>query len=94
MNYTPMNLIKHELVGLSAHVVESSDPGLVCRRGRIVDETKETIHLDTDVGVVMLPKNVCVFDIDLPQGTTVRVSGAILRGKPEDRIKKRHTRRW
>ncbi|MHA1247272.1 MAG: ribonuclease P protein component 1 [Candidatus Thorarchaeota archaeon] len=94
MTITPENLVRHEILGLRAHVVESHDPGLVCREGTIVDESKEMIHLETSHGVVMLPKRVCVFDVQLPNETVVRVDGRLLRGRPEDRLKRPVKRRW
>ena len=94
MKITPTNLINHELIGLAAHVVASSDPGLVCRAGTIVDETKEMIRLNTTGRIISLPKSVCVIDLGLPDGTTVRVDGEHLRGRPEERLKKRLRRRW
>ena len=91
---TPLNLINHELIGLSTHVVGSRDPGHVSKKGTIVAETKEMIQLDTDNGEVLLPKEVCVFQITLPDGTMVQVDGNLLKGRPEDRMKKRQIRRW
>ena len=94
MTVTPMNLIQHELVGLKTHVVASRDSGQVCRSGTIVAESREMIHVDTGAGVIQLPKSVCVFDMSLPDGTVVRVDGNVLKGRPEDRLKKRLNRRW
>ncbi|TXT53736.1 MAG: Ribonuclease P protein component 1 [Candidatus Thorarchaeota archaeon] len=94
MTITPRNLIGHELVGLKAHVCDSRDPTLICRSGKIIGESKEMITLDTDTGNVLLPKSVCVFDITLPDRTVVRVDGEYLQGRPEDRLKKRLSRRW
>ena len=94
MRIAPENIVRHELTGLATHVVESSDPTLTCRSGIILGETKEMIHLDTENGAVSIPKNVCVFDITLPNGAVVRVNGNVLRGRPEDRMKKRLNRSW
>jgi ribonuclease P protein subunit POP4 len=94
MNMTPENIVRHELTGLATHVVESSDPTLVCRSGIILGESKEMIRLDTAHGTVNVPKKVCVFDITLPNGTAVRVDGNMLRGRPEDRMKRRLNRSW
>ena len=91
---TPLNLINHELIGLETHVVRSRDPGHVSKKGTVVAETKEMIQLDTDNGEVLLPKDVCVFQITLPDGTLVQVDGNLLKGRPEDRMKKRQIRRW
>ncbi|MHA1959727.1 MAG: ribonuclease P protein component 1 [Candidatus Thorarchaeota archaeon] len=93
MKISPNNLTRHEFMGLSAHVVASTDPSLVCRRGVIVDESKEMIHLNTARGPVRAAKQTCVFDMTLPDGTVVRVDGHNLRGRPEERLKKR-LRRW
>jgi ribonuclease P protein subunit POP4 len=94
MKIAPENIVRHELTGLSTHVVESKDPNLTCRRGTILGETREMIHLDTESGEVSVPKGVCVFDITLPNGAVVRVDGNVLRGRPEDRMKKRLNRSW
>jgi ribonuclease P protein subunit POP4 len=94
MKVTPQNVVTHELIGLSAHIVESSDPGLVCRSGRVLAESREMIDLETESGKMSVPKQVCVFDVTLPDGTTVRIDGGVLRGRPEDRMKKRLNRSW
>ncbi len=89
---TPLNILNHEIIGLKTHVVGSRDPTHVCREGTIIAETKEMIQLDTDEGEILLPKDVCVFQLTLPDGTTVQVDGNLLHGRPEDRMKKRHGR--
>jgi ribonuclease P protein subunit POP4 len=94
MRIAPQNIVKHELVGLSTHIVESRDPNHVCTKGTILEETKEMIKIDTERGTIAVPKNICVFDITLPDGTVVRVDGGLLRGRPEDRMKKRLNRSW
>ena len=91
---TPLNLLNHEIIGLETHVVGSRDPGHVSKRGTIVAETKDMIQLDTGEGNVFLPKDVCVFEITLPDGIIVQVDGNLLQGRSEDRMKKRHGRRW
>jgi ribonuclease P protein subunit POP4 len=85
---TARNLVRHELVGMSVHVVSSSDPGLVSRRGTVVDESKETIRLDTGTQEITLPKRVCVLSMTLPSGEAVNVDGRVLRGRPEERVKR------
>jgi ribonuclease P protein subunit POP4 len=94
MKIAPHNIVNHELVGLSTHIVESKDPNHVCKKGTILGESKEMIQIETEKGTVTVSKNICVFDITLPDGTVVRVNGGLLRGKPEDRMKKRLNRRW
>ena len=94
MKIAPQNIVNHELVGLSTHIVESKDPNHVCMKGTILGESKEMIQIDTEKGTVAVTKNICVFDITLPDGTVVRVNGGLLKGRPEDRMKKRFNRSW
>ncbi|MHA1934848.1 MAG: ribonuclease P protein component 1 [Candidatus Thorarchaeota archaeon] len=94
MSVSPLKILNHELVGLETHVVASRDPTHVNRLGTIVAETREMIQLDTDQGEILLSKEVCVFEIKFKDGSVVRVDGNLLRGRPEDRLKKRTNRRW
>ncbi len=94
MNITPENVVRHELTGLPLHIVKSTDPNFVSKKGIILGETKEMIHFETDGADVSVPKSNCVFDITLPDGTQVRIKGDVLRGRPEDRMKKRLNRSW
>jgi len=94
MRITPENVVRHELTGLPLHIVESTDPNFVCKKGIILGETKEMIHLGTEGKAVSVPKSNCVFNVTLPDGTQVRIKGDVLRGRPEDRMKKRFNRSW
>ncbi len=94
MNIEPMSIINAELIGLHTHVVASSDPGQVCNEGKIIDETREMFYIKQDSRVIKVPKSIAVFDFTLPDGTIVRVNGKILRGRPEERLKKSLRRRW
>jgi RNase P/RNase MRP subunit p29 len=94
MNISPKFLTRHEIIGLQAHVVSSTDRGLVSRRGVIEHESREMIHLSTKLGTIRLPKSVCVLDLKLNDSTVVRVDGRLLKGTPDDRLKKRQSRRW
>lgn len=87
MEITPKNLIRHELIGLRAKVVESSNPSLLGIEGVIVDETKNMIVIDTGTKEVKIPKLNAKFHFFLPK-VKVEVSGRLLVGRPEDRIKK------
>jgi RNase P/RNase MRP subunit p29 len=94
MKISPALLTRHEIIGLDAHVVSSTDKGLVSRRGVIDHESREMIHLSTKRGAIRLPKSVCVFDLKLNDSTVVRVDGRLLKGTPDDRLKNRQSRRW
>jgi ribonuclease P protein subunit POP4 len=94
MRITPQNIVMHEIVGLSTHIVESKDSSHVCKKGVILGESKEMIQIGTEQGTISVPKGICVFDMTLPDSTVVRIDGGLLRGRPEDRIKKRLNRSW
>ena len=93
MPIKPENILRHELVGLKTIVARSSNTLLVGTRGQIVDETRNTVKLNTREGVKMIPKGVVVFRFDLPDGSIVEVEGAKLVGRPENRMKARG-RKW
>jgi ribonuclease P protein subunit POP4 len=85
---TPYNILRHELVGLSAKVVDATDAGYKCS-GRIVGETRDTLSFDCGGRRKTLPKGDIVLELDLPGGCRVRVAGSVLLSRPEDRIKKK-----
>jgi len=87
----PVELTRHELIGLKVDVVASTNPAMVGIAGRVVDETRNTLMVDA-CGDRRLPKDACTFAFTLPDGRKVRVDGARLVGRPEDRITKRRKR--
>ena len=91
----PENLARHELNGLSVKVVGSTERGLVGISGMIVDETRNTLLVDTERGTKRIPKSNTSLTFTLPDGQRVRVSGSILISQPENRINKKMQRtRW
>ncbi|OWT33684.1 ribonuclease P protein component 1 [Methanobrevibacter sp. 87.7] len=88
---TSENIIFHELIGLEVEVINSSNESLVGINGKVVDETKKTLLIETfNNSEKLLPKDVSIFKFTLPNGSHVEVNGKILLSRPEDRIKKRH----
>ncbi len=84
---TARNIIAHEIIGLKAKVVESTDPNKVDIEGIIVDETKNTLKLKTKKGLKILPKKEVVLEIELPEGGKVLLDMSKLTLRPEDRTK-------
>jgi len=87
MRITPSNILAHELIGLKIKVVGSRDPTLNDVEGMVVYETKKTLQIYSGGRVKTLPKGICRFAFQLPQGV-VEVDGAKLVARPEDRVKK------
>lgn len=93
MARTPENLPRHELIGLDAEVVESTDPSRTGIDGRVVDETQNTLLIETSEGEKTVPKEESVFRFRL-EDLKVRVNGKLLSGRPEERIGKKLPGKW
>jgi len=89
MPITPRNLVRHELIGLEVEVAESSNRCQVGIKGRVVDESRQMLVIETSKGEKKIEKKSAVFIFKLPSGVRVQVDGKLLVGRPEDRIKKK-----
>jgi ribonuclease P protein subunit POP4 len=91
----PENLARHELIGLTVEVAKSTDIGLAGLSGKIVDETRNMLLVETERGQKSVPKANTSLTFSLPDGQKVRVSGYVLISQPENRINKKIQRtRW
>jgi len=84
---TPKNLIRHELIGLEVEVVNAKSVNQVGIKGNIVEETRNTLVVNTAKGEKKLLKNNVTLRFTL-KDQMVDVDGERLVGKPEERIKK------
>jgi len=87
-------VVQGEFIGLKAKVVESSNPSYVGITGQVIDETRNTIvirHRGEDKAIV---KEAAVFQFTLPDGAVIEIQGAVIVGRPEDRVKRKPKRRW
>lgn len=82
---TAENITSHELIGLQARVVESANPQLVGLNGRVADETKSMLKIDTVNGMKAVPKNINVWEFSA-NGDKITVSGPKIAKRPFDRI--------
>jgi ribonuclease P protein subunit POP4 len=90
---SPENLVRHELIGLSVKVTRSTNPSSIGIEGRVVDESRNTLTIETEKGKKNIVKEQCTFSIELPSGERVVVDGRVLVARPEDRIKKKQ-KKW
>jgi len=90
---TRFNIARHELIGLDARVSKSLNKQLVGLRGRIIDETRNTLTLKQGPKQIIIPKDVVHLRLHLPKGENVELDGRTVTARPEDRIKMR-LRRW
>jgi len=93
MKITPTTL-QHEFIGLDAEVVRSLHPRYVGIKGKVLNETRNTLVILHNNKKTMIIKNVAVFHFTTPDGAVVEINGKIIVGRPENRIKKRIRRRW
>jgi ribonuclease P protein subunit POP4 len=95
VNLRPENLARHELIGLTLTVGQSSNSCQVGLTGQVIDETRNTFLLETKSKVVCLAKKNTSLDFTLPSGQMVRIAGSVLISQPENRITKRMQKtRW
>ncbi len=89
MPLTPETLPRHELVGLHARVVESTDPSRVGIEGEVVRETMRTLVIDADpdrdsgtAGVKQVPKRGTTFEFRLTDEAAASPKGAGTASQP------------
>jgi len=90
---TPEDLARHELIGLEVRIAGSTNKALEGLSGRVVDETRNMLIIETPKGEKSVAKQDCAFSFHLPSGEWVKVEGSLLVARPEDRIKKK-LRKW
>lgn len=82
------------LIGLSATVVESTNPIYARLTGRIIDDSHGMLTLQDGLRTHKIPKASCTFDIVLPTGKTARIDGTTLIGHPAERLRRAKKLRW
>jgi len=93
LEITPENLIKHELIGLKVKIFNCKNPQLNGLEGTVINETKNTLSIQSNNKVRIIPKDISIFHFFLPSNRVVEVDGKILVGRPENRLKAR-LKRW
>ncbi len=89
---TPSNILRHELIGLKAEVIDSKNLSQKGLKGEVIDETMNTLSIETANGTKIIQKEGCVIRFFLGR-QSVEIDGGELCSRPEDRIKTR-IRRW
>jgi ribonuclease P protein subunit POP4 len=87
-----VNILRHEIIGLEAEVLNDSNPANIGIRGNVIDETMKTLVI-RGMGTHRIAKQTAVFKF-LLDGVAVKVEGKALIGRPEDRVKKTIKRKW
>ncbi|MBR9681721.1 MAG: ribonuclease P protein subunit [Candidatus Altiarchaeota archaeon] len=92
---TLATILADTLIGLFVEVVECTDPGKVGLKGKITNETKNLLVIQTEKGEKKVSKDESVFVFKY-KSKNVKVIGKLLVSRPEDRIKRapKLLRRW
>lgn len=83
----PEFVLAHEWIGLRIEVVKSTNPCEVGIRGRVVDETKNTLKIITEKGLKTIAKRGRTFRVKFA-GKLIDVEGDLINFRPEERIKR------
>ena len=85
MPIQPSNVVRHELIGLTAEVVKSRNKSNAGLKGKIVDESYKTLVINGK----RVFKDAITVTLMLPSKEKVEVEGNLLVARPWDRIKKK-----
>jgi len=80
------NVLRHELIGLDILVSGAANPMQRGLSGRIIDETKNLLVIETPKGVRRIPKMHSTFQVRLPGREPVEIDGSVMVLAPEKRI--------
>ena len=87
---TTENITLHELIGLDAEIVRSSNVKSVGLKGKVVDETKSMFVLSTENGIKKFPKDNTTWRFSFANNK-ITLNGNTLTKRPYERI---GTRTW
>ncbi len=87
MGITAKNITQHEIIGLETEISKAANKSLQGIKGKITDETQNTITVRSGNKKKVLLKDqiALTFRID---NQTIEVDGKSLMGRPEERVKK------
>lgn len=80
------SITKHELIGSSVEIVDSSNKSNVGIKGKIIDETKNTITIQQNNKQKRLFKNNIMLIIKI-KDKRYKIKGKLLAQRPKDRLK-------
>jgi ribonuclease P protein subunit POP4 len=79
-------ITKHELIGSYAEIVDSTNKSNIGIKGKIIDETKNTIIIQKKDEKKTLLKNNIMLIIKI-ENKKYKIQGKILAKRPKDRLK-------
>jgi ribonuclease P protein subunit POP4 len=80
------NVLRHELIGLDVLVSGATNVKQKGLSGRIIDETRNLLVIETKNGIKRIAKMHTTFRVSLPGRELVEIDGSVLALAPEKRI--------
>ena len=74
-----------EIIGLTCTIADSTNKELVGITGKIINENKNVLTLNTKFGEKLIPKNTCEFKIT-KNNEVLTISGSLLLKRPHERL--------
>ncbi|MCJ7635720.1 ribonuclease P protein subunit [Candidatus Bathyarchaeota archaeon] len=84
---TGSNVHQHELIGLPANVIYSSNPCQVGISGFFVDESMNTMTISNGIKDRIIQKKGARFNVTLVDGSKITVEGYSILSRPIERVK-------
>ena len=81
------DITRHELIGLNIEIIEAKNKALVGLKGKVIDETKSLLLVQTKKGEKKVLKDQATLRMKV-NNKKIQLDGKLLVGKPEDRLKK------
>ncbi len=84
------SIIKEELIGLQAEIIDAKNKSLIGIKGRIINETKFTLEIETAMGIKKIKKVLKEqVTLKLPyKGRVLAVEGKLLVGRGYERLRR------
>ncbi|MGC8547746.1 MAG: ribonuclease P protein component 1 [Candidatus Micrarchaeia archaeon] len=87
MHYNNKNIVLSELIGLKAKVIKDTDKKQRGIQGTVIDETKNTLIINSSKGIKKVIKANAIFRF-YAEGKSFVVKGEEINFRPEDRTEK------
>ena len=80
------DIIRYELIGLEAEIIDSRNKSDIGISGKIIDETKNTLTMEDKDRRKRVFKNNIILNIKINE-KSIKIDGKLLANRPKDRIK-------
>jgi len=82
---TQENLVMHELIGLEASITKSNNREIIGISGKVIDETKSMLFINTKSGIKKIPKEITEWEFSFHDNKLI-VDGNLLAKRPQERL--------